>query len=61
MPAELETALREARRVDDRPAVIVVEINPEPGVPAYDSWWDVPVAEVSSSERVQAARRRVRG
>jgi 3D-(3,5/4)-trihydroxycyclohexane-1,2-dione acylhydrolase (decyclizing) len=56
-PAELETALRDARGVDDRPAVIVVETNREPGVPAYDSWWDVPVAEVSGSERVRAARR----
>ena len=37
-------------------AVIVVETNPEPGVPAYDSWWDVPVAEVSVSERVREAR-----
>ena len=55
--AGLEAALREARLVDDRPAVIVVETNPEPGVPAYDSWWDVPVAEVSSSERVREARR----
>ena len=56
-PAELESALRDARGVDDRPAVIVVETNREPGVPAYDSWWDVPVAEVSGSERVRAARR----
>ncbi len=55
-PAELETALLEARKVTDRPAVIVVETNPEPGVPAYDSWWDVPVAEVSGSARVRAAR-----
>lgn len=55
-PAELETALREAREVTDRPAVIVVETNPEPGVPAYDSWWDVPVAEASASERVREAR-----
>ena len=31
--------------------------NPQPSVPAYDSWWDVPVAEVSDSARVQAARR----
>jgi 3D-(3,5/4)-trihydroxycyclohexane-1,2-dione acylhydrolase (decyclizing) len=54
---ELQVALQEARAVTDRPAVIVVETNPEPGVPAYDSWWDVPVAEVSSSERVRQARR----
>jgi len=55
-PGELETALRAAREVTDRPAVIVVETNPEPGVPSYDSWWDVPVAEVSESAAVRAAR-----
>jgi 3D-(3,5/4)-trihydroxycyclohexane-1,2-dione acylhydrolase (decyclizing) len=55
-PAELTAALAAAREVEDRPAVIVVETNPEPGVPAYDSWWDVPVAEVSRSARVKAAR-----
>ena len=27
-------------------------------MPGYDSWWDVPVAEVSESERVRAARER---
>ena len=56
-PGELETALRRAREVNDRPAVIVVETNPEPGVPSYDSWWDVPVAEVSESAAVRAARK----
>jgi 3D-(3,5/4)-trihydroxycyclohexane-1,2-dione acylhydrolase (decyclizing) len=56
-PAALEAALREARLITDRPAVIVVETNPEPGVPSYDSWWDVPVAEVSGSERVRSARK----
>ncbi len=56
-PGELEKALRSAREVTDRPAVIVVETNPEPGVPSYDSWWDVPVAEVSESAAVRAARK----
>ncbi len=55
-PAELEAALAEARAIDRRPVVIVVETSPEPSVPAYDSWWDVPVAEVSTSARVRAAR-----
>ena len=27
-------------------------------VPGYESWWDVPVAEVSEREAVKAARRR---
>jgi 3D-(3,5/4)-trihydroxycyclohexane-1,2-dione acylhydrolase (decyclizing) len=57
-PEELRTALAAAEAVGDRPAVIVVETNPEPGVPAYDSWWDVPVAEVSDSPGVRAARER---
>jgi 3D-(3,5/4)-trihydroxycyclohexane-1,2-dione acylhydrolase (decyclizing) len=26
------------------------------GVPGYDSWWDVPVAEVSESVSVRQAR-----
>lgn len=56
-PAELKAALVEARGIEGRPAVIVVEIEPEPAVPSYDSWWDVPVAEVSTSPRVQAARK----
>ena len=36
--------------------LVVVETNPEPGVPAYDSWWDVPVAEVSEMDSVAEAR-----
>ena len=27
------------------------------GVPAYESWWEVPVAEVSKSPEVEAARK----
>ncbi len=53
--AALRTALEEARDSGET-TVIVVEIDPEPTVPAYDSWWDVPVAEVSDSSRVNAAR-----
>lgn len=56
-PAQLERALATAAGMKAGPVVIVVEVNPEPAVPDYDSWWDVPVAEVSSSPRVQAARR----
>jgi 3D-(3,5/4)-trihydroxycyclohexane-1,2-dione acylhydrolase (decyclizing) len=56
-PAELESALATAGATDAGPVVIVVEVEPEPSVPDYDSWWDVPVAEVSTSARVQAARR----
>lgn len=55
-PTQLAAALAEAAQIDSGPVVIVVETDPEPAVPAYDSWWDVPVAEVSSSPTVRAAR-----
>lgn len=54
-PSELEAALAEAK-THRNTTVIVVEVDPSIGVPAYDSWWDVPVAEVSTSDRVRAAR-----
>ena len=38
--------------------VIVVETDPMVGVPGYESWWDVAVAEVSESESVRQARTR---
>jgi 3D-(3,5/4)-trihydroxycyclohexane-1,2-dione acylhydrolase (decyclizing) len=56
--AELEVALAASKEIHGRPVVIVVEVNPEPAVPDYDSWWDVPIAEVSTSPRVRAARKR---
>jgi len=56
-PGQLAAALDAAAGMRGGPVVIVVETNPEPSVPGYDSWWDVPVAEVSTSPRVQAARR----
>ena len=51
----LRDALAEAR-TEQRPSVIVVPVEREARVPGYDSWWDVPVAEVSSCRDVQAAR-----
>jgi 3D-(3,5/4)-trihydroxycyclohexane-1,2-dione acylhydrolase (decyclizing) len=36
--------------------VIVVPVDRESRVAGYESWWDVPVAEVSSSPEVQRAR-----
>lgn len=35
--------------------VIVVEVDPNERIPAYESWWDVPVSEVSEMETVRAA------
>jgi 3D-(3,5/4)-trihydroxycyclohexane-1,2-dione acylhydrolase (decyclizing) len=52
---ELWRALEEARD-QDRTTVIVVEVDPQARVPAYESWWDVPVAEVSTIPSVQRAR-----
>ena len=54
---ELSAALAEAREVQDRPVVITIECDPTARVPGYDSWWDVPIAEVSAMAPVQDARR----
>ncbi|HEX6478868.1 MAG TPA: thiamine pyrophosphate-dependent enzyme [Ktedonobacteraceae bacterium] len=40
----------------DRTSVIYVQNDRYESVPGYESWWDVPVAEVSTSPQVQAAR-----
>ena len=53
---EVVAALSEARS-SDRTSVIYVKNDRMEGVPGYDSWWDVPVAEVSESASVQEARR----
>jgi 3D-(3,5/4)-trihydroxycyclohexane-1,2-dione acylhydrolase (decyclizing) len=55
-PAGLERALAEAAALSG-PVVIVTEIDASIGVEGYDAWWDVPVAEASSSGRVHEARR----
>jgi 3D-(3,5/4)-trihydroxycyclohexane-1,2-dione acylhydrolase (decyclizing) len=54
---ELKAALEKAKTLD-RTTVIVVETDPAVGVPGYESWWDVAVAEVSGSESVREARAR---
>jgi 3D-(3,5/4)-trihydroxycyclohexane-1,2-dione acylhydrolase (decyclizing) len=52
---ELRKALIEARQ---RPqtSVVVIETAYDQRVPGYESWWDVPIAEVSLSESVRSAR-----
>jgi 3D-(3,5/4)-trihydroxycyclohexane-1,2-dione acylhydrolase (decyclizing) len=52
---ELGAALAEARK-QTRTSVVVVETDYNDRVPGYDTWWDVPIAEVSESQTVQAAR-----
>jgi 3D-(3,5/4)-trihydroxycyclohexane-1,2-dione acylhydrolase (decyclizing) len=53
--AEFREALAGARDADGTVAVYV-EVDRDEGVPDYESWWDVPVAEVSRMETVNAAR-----
>ena len=53
---EFTAALGEARKLD-RTTVIYVRNDRYVGVPGYESWWDVPVAEVSDMEEVRAARK----
>ncbi len=53
---ELEEALARSRS-NQRTTVVVVEVDPyHARVPSYESWWDVPVAEVSLLKTVQVAR-----
>jgi 3D-(3,5/4)-trihydroxycyclohexane-1,2-dione acylhydrolase (decyclizing) len=52
---EFKAALEEAKKMD-RITVIVVETQLGVGVPGYESWWDVAVAEVSKIEEVRQAR-----
>jgi 3D-(3,5/4)-trihydroxycyclohexane-1,2-dione acylhydrolase (decyclizing) len=52
---ELRAALDEARR-DAGPVAVHIEVDRYAGVPSYEGWWDVPVAEVSDDDAVRAAR-----
>ena len=54
---ELRGALAGARGADG-PVVVYIETDRYAGVPGYESWWDVPVAEVS--ERGQRCGPRAR-
>jgi 3D-(3,5/4)-trihydroxycyclohexane-1,2-dione acylhydrolase (decyclizing) len=53
---ELRDALVEAKAID-RTVVIHVPADRYEGVPSYESWWEVPVAEVSESSDVNKARK----
>jgi 3D-(3,5/4)-trihydroxycyclohexane-1,2-dione acylhydrolase (decyclizing) len=52
---QLAAALTEAKN-QTRTSVVVVETDYHDRVPGYNSWWDVPIAEVSESQAVQEAR-----
>jgi len=53
---ELKEALEEAKKLDTT-VVIHVPVDRYEGVPDYESFWDVPVAEVSGMESVRIARK----
>ena len=52
---DVVAALKTAKTID-RTTVIYVRNDRYLGVPGYESWWDVPIAEVSESDTVKAAR-----
>jgi 3D-(3,5/4)-trihydroxycyclohexane-1,2-dione acylhydrolase (decyclizing) len=53
---DLNDALAEAKS-EDRTVVVHVPVDRYEGVPSYESFWDVPVAEVSEMDSVIAARK----
>jgi 3D-(3,5/4)-trihydroxycyclohexane-1,2-dione acylhydrolase (decyclizing) len=52
---EIQQALEQARRAE-RTTAIVIPVDREQRVSGYESWWDVPIAEVSPLDAVQRAR-----
>lgn len=55
--AELVAALTAGRKLRQT-NMVVVETAYDERVPGYESWWDVPIAEVSESKAVQEARKK---
>lgn len=49
-------AMEAAKAHRGGPVCIVTEVDRRQRVPGYESWWDVPVAEVSDSESARQAR-----
>jgi 3D-(3,5/4)-trihydroxycyclohexane-1,2-dione acylhydrolase (decyclizing) len=47
--------LLEAKK-SSRTTVVVIDTDYSKRVPGYESWWDVPIAEVSEIKSVQDAR-----
>ncbi|MBI4902074.1 MAG: 3D-(3,5/4)-trihydroxycyclohexane-1,2-dione acylhydrolase (decyclizing) [Acidobacteria bacterium] len=46
----------EAMAASDRTCAVVVEVDKEMKVPGYESWWDVPISEVSEIGSIREAR-----
>ena len=53
---QIEALYESARAHEGGPVVVHVETDRYEGVPSYESWWDVPVAEVGGDAAVRAAR-----
>ncbi len=49
-------AALEAVRTTERTSVIYIQNDRYLSVPGYESWWDVPIAEVSTNPQIQSAR-----
>ncbi|MDX6386847.1 MAG: hypothetical protein QOD85_649 [Gaiellaceae bacterium] len=54
--ADLRAGL-EAAKAEESTVVLAIEVDRYEGVPGYESWWDVPVAEVSEVPAVKEARK----
>ena len=54
---EFQAAIASSRK-QPQTSVVVVETSYDERVPGYESWWDVAIAEVSTSEAVKSARRK---
>ena len=52
----LEKSIRQARE-NDGSTLIEILVDRSVGVPGYEAWWDVPVAEVSESDGVTKIRK----
>jgi 3D-(3,5/4)-trihydroxycyclohexane-1,2-dione acylhydrolase (decyclizing) len=55
-PHELRVALEQAKQ-QSRTTLIEIETDRDQRIGSYESWWDVPLAEVSESEEVRQAHR----
>jgi len=53
---ELRAGLDEAKK-ETRTVVLAVEVDRYAGVPSYESWWDVPIAEVAEADSVRSVRK----
>ena len=56
-PAEVTAAVRAARERSGV-SVVVIPLDPEKRMPGLGTWWDVPVAEVSTVEHTRQTRER---